>query len=227
MNRVIAILLCIVSLAFISYILYEKYKPYDGYFFKPVMYRFEISDSVILENYRLVTDSGYLNSLIANENLITSARQEFDSTMKSYSIDDLTRDYEVFLIDTIQLSQNLKWEIILKKSKHPVVDSDSLRLSYKAEMFYRSINNPICGSSIYRIAEKKESAVPGFPWDYEMHSVFLKDSTLITFASSVMQSDIVLENEGSQEYGTYRVTYYSTFNGCAIGWYKELLTSIN
>ena len=226
MNKVIAILLCIVSLAFISYILYEKYKPYDGYFFKPVMYEFKISDSLILEDYRLVTDSAYLNSFIASENLMTLSRQLFDSTIKRDSINDLTRDYNVFLIDTIQLSQNLKWEIILKKSKHPFVDSDSLRLSFKSEMFYRSINNPICGTSLYKIAEKKESDAPGFPWDYEMHSVFLKDSTLITFAKSVVQSDIVLENEGPQEFGNYRVTYYEAINGCAFGWYKELITSI-
>jgi len=225
MNRTLAILLCIISLAFISYILYEKNKPYDGYFFKPVMYRFEISDSVILENYRLVTDSAYLNSFIASENLMTLSKELFDSTIKSYSINDLTRVYDIFLIDTIQLSQNLKWEIILKKSKHPFVDSDSLRFSYKAEMFYRSINNPICGTSLYKIAEKKEML--DFPWDYEMHSVFLKDSTLITFARSVMQSDIVLENEGPTEFGNYKVTYYETINGCAFGWYKELITSIN
>ena len=227
MNRALAILLSILSLVFISYILYEKYKPYDGYFFKPVLYRFEISDSVTYENNRRVTDSVYLNSFIASENLMTLSRQLFDSTIKRYSINDLTRDYNVFLIDTIQLSQNFKWEIILKKSKHPFVDSDSLRLSFKSEMFYRSINNPICGTSLYKIAEKKESEVPGFPWDYEMHSVFLKDSTLITFAKSTLQSDIVLENEGSQEFGTYRITYYNSYNGCAFDWYKELITSIN
>ncbi len=226
MNRTLAILLCIVSLAFISYVLYDKNKPYDGYLFKPVMYRFEISDSIILENFRLVTDSVYLNSFIANENLMTLSRQLFDSTIKRYSINDFTRDYDLFLIDTIQLSQNLEWEIILKKSKHPFVDSDSLRLSYKTEMFYRTISNPINGSSLYKIAEKKESNEPGFPWDYEMHSVFLKDSTLITFARSVIQSDIVLENEGPQEFGNYRVTYYEIINGCAAGWYKELITSI-
>jgi hypothetical protein len=153
-------------------------------------------------------------------------KQPFDSSRKSYLINDLTRDYDVFLIDTIQLSQIIKWEIILKKSKHPFIDSDSLRLLYKAEMFYRSINNPICGSSLYKIAEKKESDDPGIPWYYEMHSVYLKDSTLITFVRSAILSDIVLENKGSQEYGTYRVTYYNTYSGCAFAWYKELLTSI-
>jgi len=227
MNKVLTILLCILSMAFISYILYEKYKPYDGYFFKPVMYEFEISDSLILEDYRLVTDTVYLNSFITSEKLMTLYRQPIDSTIISYSINDLIRDYDLFLVDTIKLSQNLEWEIILKKSKHPLVDSDSLRLSYKSELFYRSINNPICGTSLYKIAEKKESDVPGFPWDYEMHSVVLKDSTLITFARSTMQSDIVLENEGSQEFGTYRITYYNSYNGCAIDWYKELITSIN
>ena len=227
MNRALAILLCIISLAFISYILYEKYKPYDGYFFKPVLHRFEIPDSFNLENNRLVTDSLYLNSFIANENLMTYAGQGFDSTMKRYSINDLTRDYDVFLIDTIQLSQNIKWEIILKKYKHPFVDQELIRLSYKAEMFYRSINSPSGGSSIFKIAEKKESDDPAFPWDYEMHSVFLKDSTLITFSRSVILSDIVLENEGPDDIGTYRVTYYDTFNGRVIGWYEELLRSNN
>jgi len=227
MNRTLAILLCILSLVFISYILYEKYKPYDGYFFKPVLYRFEISDSVNYENNRLVTDSVYLNSFIASEKLMNLTRQPIDSTLKSYSLDDLVRDYDVFLIDTIKLSQNIEWEIILKKSKHALIDSDSLRLSYKSEIFYRSIDNPICGTSLYKIAEKKESDVPGFPWEYEMHSVFLKDSTLITFARSTMQSDFVLENEGSQEFGTYRIRYYNSYNGCAFEWYKELITSIN
>ena len=226
MNKAPAILLGILSLAFISYIVYEKYKPYEGYLFKPVLYRFEISDSVVLDKYRLITDSVHLNSFIASEKLMNFPKQPIDSTIKSYSLNDLARDYDVFLIDTIKLSQNVEWEIILKKSKHPFVDSDSLRLSYKAEMFYRCINNPICGASLYKIAEKKESDVPDFPWDYEMHSVFLKDSTLITFARSTMQSDIVLENEGPQEFGTYRITYYDSFNGCAFGWYKELITSI-
>jgi len=226
MNRTLAILLCIISLVFISYILYEKYKPYDGYFFKPVLYRFEISDNDNYENNRLVTDSVYLNSLIASEKLMNLTRQPIDSTIKSYSLDDLVRDYDVFLIDTIKLSQNIEWEIILKKSKHALIDTDSLRLSYKSEMFYRSIDNPTCGTSLFKIAEKKESDIPGFPWDYEMHSVFLKDSTLITFAKSVMHSDIVLENDGPQEFGNYRITYYDSYNGCAFGWYKELITSI-
>jgi len=226
MNKALAILLGILSLAFISYILYEKYKPYDGYLFKPVLYRFEISDIINLDSSRLVIDSGYLNSFIASERLMNFKRQPIDSIIKSYSINDLIRDYDLFLVDTIKLSQNLEWEIILKKSKHPHVDSDSLRLSFKSEMFYRSINNPICGTSLYKIAEKKKSDVPGFPWDYEMHSVFLKDSTLITFARSTMQSDIVLENEGPQEFGTFRITYYNSYNGCTLGWYKDIITSI-
>ena len=78
-------------------------------------------------------------------------RQPIDSTIKSYSLDDLVRDYDVFLIDTIKLSQNIEWEIILKKSKHALIDTDSLRLSYKSEMFYRSIDNPTCGTSLFKI----------------------------------------------------------------------------
>ncbi len=230
MKNIIIIFLSLTTLILLTVNIYQRHKPYDGYLSKKEISRFEIRNDFKPDPSKRVTQQ-FFDSLLSDDeitgfNVYLSnsgiSRTKEDSLRADYIINYFKPNFELYILDTIQVAPKIKWGIVLK------INTENLKLTNKYSDIYREktiyavpIQNKYCQQKSIKLAMDLGQMSLNTRIS-KMHSILLSDSTMISFTEASILSDIVGRPSSIKITKSY---YYITL-GC-LGLFKETTTNKN